>query len=178
MDRLKGFGKINPPLRSDTELALLWEYIRKGYIDIVASDDAAWASNTKTKPRIFDNSSGVPGVQTIVSLLYSEGVSKGRISLFNLVRLLSEGPAKVFQLWPQKGSLMPGSYADITIIDPRVEWEIRDEDMLSYNKWSPYTGMNLRGRVETTIVRGTVVYRDGKIVGQAGYGKFVPANRS
>ena len=176
MDRLKGFGKINPPLRAETELALLWEYLGEGYIDLVASDDAAWALSTKNNPCIFDNSSGVPGVQTLVPLLYSEGVGKGRISLFDLARVLSEGPAKVFQLWPQKGSLMPGSDADITIIDPKAEWEIQEEDMLSYNKWSPYSGMKLQGRVVTTIVRGAVVYRDGRVVGQAGHGRFVPAN--
>ena len=176
MDRLKGFGKINPPLRNEIEQEKLWEYLGAGYIDLVASDDAAWPKDMKDKPSIFDNASGAPGVQTLVPLIYSEGVDKGRISIYDLVRVLSEGPAKVFKLWPQKGSLMPGSDGDVTIIDPRGEWHIKGEDMLEPAKWSPYAGMKLAGKVVTTIVRGEVVYDGGKVVGQAGYGSFVTAN--
>lgn len=176
MDRLKGFGKINPPLRNENELALLWQYLGEGHIDIVASDDVGWPRDMKDKPSIFDNASGAPGVQTIVPLLYSEGVTKGRISIYDLVRVLSEGPARIFKLWPQKGSLMPGGDGDVTIIDPKAEWEIRDEDMLEPAKWSPYTGMKLAGRVVTTIVRGQVVYSQGKVIGRPGYGRFVAAN--
>jgi allantoinase len=175
MDWLKGFGKINPPLRAKIEPEILWHYLNEGYIDIVTSDDAAWPRDKKNKPSIFDNASGVPGVQTVAPLIYSEGVRKGRISIHYLVELLSEGPAKIFKLWPRKGSLMPGSDGDIAIIDPREEWEIKDEDMLQPAKWSPYTGMKLAGKVVTTLVRGQVVYSRGKIAGRPGYGRFVAA---
>lgn len=177
MDRLKGFGKINPPLREKGEQALLWQYLKEGYIDIVTSDDAAWPVSTKSKPSIFDNASGAPGVQTLAPLIYSEGVARGRISVHDLRRLLSEGPARTFKLWPRKGSLLPGSDADVAIIDPRGEWTVRGEDMLEPAGWSPYSGMKLRGRVVTTVVRGELVYRQGKIVGQVGHGRFVAAAR-
>ncbi|MCK4222093.1 MAG: dihydroorotase, partial [Dehalococcoidia bacterium] len=173
MDRLKGCGKINPPLRAKSEQALLWEYLKEGFIDIVTSDDAAWPVSHKNKPSIFDNVSGAPGVQTLVPLIYSEGVGKGKISIYDLRRVLSESPAKAFGLWPQKGSLMPGSDADITIIDPKGEWMVRGEDMMEPCKWSPYSGMKLTGKIATTVVRGNVVYHQGRIVGRAGYGSFV-----
>jgi len=176
MDRLKGFGKINPPLRATTEQEILWRYLRKGYIDIVTSDDSAWPRETKNKASIFDNASGAPGLQTVAPLIYSEGVRKGRISIYQLVKVLSEGPARAFKLWPQKGSLLPGSDGDVAIIDPKEEWEIKDKDMLQPSGWSLYTGMKLEGRVIATIVRGRVVYSHGEIVGQPGYGKFVSAN--
>ena len=68
---------------------------------------------------------------------------------------------------------MPGSDGDITIIDPDGEWEVKEEDMLSVARWSPFTGMKLTGKIVTTIVRGVIVYNHGKIVDHAGHGKFV-----
>jgi len=71
---------------------------------------------------------------------------------------------------------MPGSDGDVAIIDPKAEWVIRDEDMLQPSRWSPYTGMKLKGRVIATVVRGKVIYNHGEIVREPGYGKFVSAN--
>ena len=176
MDRLKGFGKINPPLRPNTEQEILWRYLSKGYVDIITSDDSAWPRENKNKPSVFDNASGAPGLQTGGPLIYSEGVRQGRISIYQFVKMLSEGPARIFKLWPQKGSLLPGSDGDVAIIDPRGEWEIKDEDMLQPSGWSPYTGMKLKGRVIATIVRGRVIYSQREIVGQPGHGKFITSS--
>jgi len=176
MDRLKGFGKINPPLRPKIEQEILWRYLSKGYVDIITSDDSAWPRETKNKPFIFDNASGAPGLQTGGPLIYSEGVRKGRVSIYQFAKMFSEAPARIFKLWPQKGSLLPGSDADVAIIDPKGEWEIKDKDMLQPSGWSPYTGMKLKGRVIVTIVRGRPIYSQGEIVGQPGHGKFIKSS--
>jgi allantoinase len=173
MDRLGGRLRINPPMRTKTEPERLWHRLQAGEIDCVSSDHAPWPVERKDQPSIFDNASGAPGVETLLPILFSEGVARKRISMATLTRVLAENQAKVFGLYPRKGVLAPGSDADIVILDPEEKWVVRPERMHSASGWTPYEGMEITGKVEATIVRGRVVFRDEEVIGEKGYGTFI-----
>ena len=174
MDRLQAKAKINPPMRERADMEGLWADLAAGRIDLVASDHAPWPPESKSKPDIFENGSGAPGVQTLVPLLYSEGVAKGRISLGRFVEVLSRNVARIFDLPPTKGELRPGADADLVLFDPKKRWVVRDEQMLSHARWSPFEGMTVQGAVVATVVRGVFAYRDGELLAKPGDGQFVP----
>jgi allantoinase len=175
MDRLKAYGKINPPLRERAEVEGLWADLAAGRIDIVASDHAPWPPSEKDKSDIFANASGCPGLQTMVPLLYSEGVARGRIGLGRFVEVLCQNPARIFDLPAGKGSLRPGADADVILFDPRRRWTVREDQMLSNAKWTPFAGMAVQGAVVATLVRGAFAYREGALLAKPGDGRFVPA---
>ncbi|WP_019004717.1 dihydroorotase [Cohnella laeviribosi] len=174
MPRLKGKGKINPPLRSREDVEGLWELARKGAIDMITSDHAPWLLERKTHDDIFSNASGAPGVEHLLPVVYSEGVAKGRLAITELVRLLCENPATVFGLGHRKGKIGVGYDADLVVLDPDASWVMDERKLQSSAGWSPYDGMAMRGKVTHTFVRGTLVY-DGDVIGEAGHGRFVPA---
>ena len=105
--------------------------------------------------------------------MFSEGVVKGRISIDILSKILSENPAKIFKLFPKKGTLAPGSDADIVVLDPEKKWVMGAGKMQTAAGWTPYEGREITGAVETTIVRGKIVFREGEVIGEKGYGCFV-----
>jgi allantoinase len=170
MERLGGLGKINPPLRSAEARAGLWTRLESD-VDMVTSDHAPWPLDRKSnRDDIFANASGAPGVETLLPLLFSEGVAAGRLSIGRLASLLAEGPARVFDLWPRKGQIAVGADADLAILDPSVSWTVEAANLQSSAGWTPYEGRQIRGRVTRTIVRGRTVY-DGSTI--AGEGLFV-----
>ena len=177
MDRFKGYAKINPPLRSKVESAHLWKLLAMGSIDLVTSDHAPWFPEQKEKDSIFDCSSGTPGVQTLLPLMLSEGVAKGKTTLKKMVQLLSENPARAFGLFPQKGSLIPGSDADVVLIDMKKKWKVRGDAMESVAKWTLFEGLEIEGKVIMTIVRGKIVYQDGSFAENPA-GRFVSPTSS
>jgi allantoinase len=174
VQRLGARAKINPPLRSPSERDLLWDLCAAGHVDTVTSDHAPWPLKRKSHANIFDNASGAPGVEVLVPMLYSQGVAKGRLSIHDLARLLSQRPAEIFGLWPRKGQIHIGGDADLMIIDPAAEWTLDERKLLSSAGWSPYHGWPMQGKVTKTILRGQVVFEDGEVVGQPGVGQFVP----
>jgi len=111
-------------------------------------------------------------VETSLLLLYSFGVLANRLTLPDLIRLLSANPARIFGLWPRKGDLAPGFDADILIFDPRPQRVLSAAELHSRAGFSPYEGLTVTGRVSTTIVRGQVVYQNGKVVGKPDFGRF------
>jgi dihydroorotase-like cyclic amidohydrolase len=114
----------------------------------------------------------MPGAETLGPLLYSAGVATGRIDLARFVELVCSGPADVFGL-VQKGRLAEGSDADFVVFDPNAEWTVQDDATHYAVGWSPYHGQEVRGRVVSTWLRGSCVFRDGDVVGEAGVGKFI-----
>ena len=175
MDALSAQGgraKCNPPLRSQDEVDALWARLESGVIDIVTSDHSPYPLHRKETPNIFDAFAGMPGAETLGPLLYSAGVATGRIDLARFVELVCSGPADVFGL-VQKGRLLEGSDADFVVFDPNAEWTVQDDATHYAVGWSPYHGQEVRGRVVSTWLRGSCVFRDGDVVVEAGVGKFV-----
>ncbi len=166
--------KFTPPARArcDAEIDAMWAALAEGRIDYVASDHAPATLQQKRAGSIWDAPFGLPGIDTTLSILL-DGAASGRISYESVVRVYSEKPACLYGLHPRKGSLTPGSDADLVIVDPSALFTLRNEDIISRAGWSPYAGRTLRGRAVKTLVRGRVVASDGAISGDCG-GRFVP----
>ncbi|MFZ0091029.1 MAG: amidohydrolase family protein, partial [Solirubrobacteraceae bacterium] len=149
LTRRGGEAKINPPLR-DAPLP-------PDGLDLISSDHVGWPVARKHGPDIFALSSGAPGVELIVALVHDA------LGPAELVRLVSERPARRFGLWPRKGRLAPGADADLMVLDPTVEWEIDPAQLVTPAGWSPYAGRRLRGRVIAAFCGGRQVW-DGRHV--------------
>lgn len=166
---------MTPPLRNKGDIDELWNALSDGTVQVVSTDHCSFSSKDKL-PGLDDFSrvaAGVPGVQTLLMLVYGCGVRDGRLSLEQMVRVLCENPARLFGLWPEKGTLAPGADADIVLIDPDRTMTIKDQlDMMT--DYSPYEGFEIKGVPVLTVARGEVVYRDGVFLGQKGRGRFLP----
>jgi len=164
-----------PSLRTPDDNEALWRGLASGAVDFAATDHCPFTRTQKEWKGAFDRlPGGLPGVETLLPLLYSEGVSKGRLSLCALVRATSEQAAKLYGLYPRKGCLLPGSDGDLVIFDPEDEWTVRAGALRMNVDFSPYEGMEVRGKVWQTISRGEVIYADGRFLGRRGRGKFLP----
>jgi allantoinase len=175
MDALREMGgraKCNPPLRSQEDVDGLWRQVQQGRVDIVTSDHSPYPLHRKETADIFDAYAGMPGVETLGTLLYSEGVATGRIGLGRFLELVSSGPAALFG-FRQKGRLEVGADADFVVLDPAAEWTLDERDMHYAVGWSPYQGRPVRGRVVSTWLRGHCVHADGDITAEPGTGRFV-----
>jgi dihydropyrimidinase len=169
---------VMPPLRDPADQAALWDALRNGVLSCVATDHCPFRRSQKQLTASFEDLPyGLPGVETLLPILYSEGVAAGRLSLMDLVRLVSEQPARMFRIDHRKGSLCVGSDADVVVFDPEHEWTITADTLHMRTDFSPYEGRRIRGAVTTTLSRGTVVYDRGEILGPWGHGRFVPGTR-
>jgi dihydropyrimidinase len=161
-----------PPLREQSDIDALWDAMTTGEIDTVCTDHAPWSLEAKLDPELNVRRlrPGVENLQTMLPMLYADGVRNGLISLEQLVSLTSTNVAKLFGLYPRKGTIAVGSDADIVLWDTDLRRTIRDEDMFSRAGHSIYNGLEVTGWPVTTIRRGEIVYADGKITGSAGSG--------
>ena len=179
--REKGvYAKCNPPIRSRENVEKLWEYILDGTIDTIGSDHGPYSDDEKMKNgNFFKEYSGFGGFDAMLSGLITEGVHKRGLSLPRLAALTSGNTAKIMGLYPKKGSLLPGADADIAVIDMDERWVFDGEKSLSKTKsrHNIYHGLEMRGRVKETWVRGHRIYSNGAIVGQRGYGTYIPKQR-
>jgi dihydroorotase-like cyclic amidohydrolase len=149
----------------------LWAALADGTIDLIATDHAPHTREEK-EPGWTDGwkaHTGTPSTQFYVPL-FLDAALRGRLSVERVVDLVATAPARAFGL-AGKGRLEVGCDADVAIVDLDREWEITDEAVLSKIGWTPYAGRRIRGSVETTIVRGRVVWDDGRIVGEPGWGR-------
>jgi dihydropyrimidinase len=115
----------------------------------------------------------MPGVETRLPVVYTEGVLKNRIGLTRMVEVLSTAQAKLFGLYPRKGALLPGSDADLTIMDPDQERIITAESLHGATDWTPFEGMRARGFAVATVLRGRMVVADGELLAERGCGKYL-----
>jgi dihydropyrimidinase len=165
---------MTPPLRDLKSQAQLWDRLARGAIQSVGSDHCGFSLSQRAGIDDFrEISPGIPGVETSLLLMHSFGVMQQRISRSDLVRLLCTNPAKIFGLWPQKGEMRPGSDADLVLFDPRPTRTLSAAELHSRAGFSPYEGLSVTGKVDTTICRGQIVYRGGEIVGDRGFGRFL-----
>lgn len=165
-----------PPLREKSDVEALWEGVKKGSINTIATDHAPHTREQKLNPELNINKL-VPGLnelQVMLPMLYTKGVFSGEITLERFVELTSTNVAKLFGLYPRKGTIQVDSDADLVLWDLEEERVIRDEDMFSQAGFSIYDGESYRGWPKITIRRGQVVYEDGKIIAKAGTGQVVP----
>ena len=154
----------------------LWAGLADGSLDLVATDhvpDRVAVEKAEAARGVPFNeiSNGAPGIETLLTLLYSEGVAKGRITLGRMVDLLATTPARRFGL-QAKGALEPGRDADIVLFDPLARRTIRAADLHHTSDYTPYEGFHVEGAVRDVFVRGSPVIKAGRFVGTRGFGQF------
>jgi dihydroorotase len=162
--RLKGFAQMNPPIRSAEHQAALWEAVRQGVVDVLGSDHAPHTREEKERPYPA-SPSGMPGVQTLVPLMLTH-VNDGKLTLERFVDLTSHGQQRVFGI-AGKGRMMRGWDADFTLVDMKARRTIRAEDQATRCGWTPFDGFEAKGWPMMTIIRGSVVMRDGELASAA-----------
>lgn len=171
----------SPAPRDTAEHARIWEMIRRGTLDIVSSDHCGFSyEGDKGKGSAGRGASfekipnGIPGLAARLPIIFSEGVSKGRISIEKFVELTSTNPARLMGLYPKKGAIQPGADADLVLWDPAKKVTITNALMQHAIDYTPYEGLEVTGWPISTIRRGEVVMRDGKVQAEPGTGRFLP----
>ncbi len=168
-----------PPVRDENRVDRLWGQLAEGLIDTVGSDHSAVDPMLKKAGEndIWKGLFGVPEAETLVPLMVN-AVANGRISLERLVSVLADTPARLYGLYPRKGTIQIGSDADFTIIDLHQNHTLKAHEMYTACRWIPYESWNLKGRVTHTILRGKIIAKDGKITGVPSYGTFIRRSRA
>jgi dihydropyrimidinase len=165
---------MKPPLRTKADQDRLWEAVKTGEVDTIGTDHCSYRVSQKTKNNRFDQvPPGVPGVETLLPVMYTAGVAGGRITLPRLVELLSLNPARIFGLLPRKGMIMVGSDGDLVIFDPQTKWTLASGQLQTNADFSPFEEMPLCGKVRMTVLRGEIVAEEGKFCGSPRAGRFV-----
>ena len=174
-DKVGHLGKVNPPLRDDQNQEALWGGIRDGVVTCVGSDHSTVVMKPdKVKDDIWTAVPGFPGSGMLLPIMLSEGYRKGRASLEQICAVLSTNNARTYGLWPKKGAIEIGSDADFAIVDLDEKRVVTPEYSQSYSDWGLYDGWELQGWPTRTIVRGRTVVDHGEVVGEEGYGVYLP----
>jgi allantoinase len=173
--RLGSLMKVYPPIRLREDQSALREAVVDGTITSVGSDHAPHTIDEKRQP-LSSQPAGIIGVEMIARLMLNE-VAEGRISIERLAWVLSEGTARLYGLYPQKGAILPGSDADLTIVRPDLEWTIRDQELHSKNPISPWDGWSGRGTPVWAILRGHPIMQNGQLLSKPS-GRWVGSSRS
>ena len=175
MDKYGPYAKCNPPLRDQENQNRLWQALKNGVISCLVSDHSPYTSADKDKG-LEDIRLAPPGINALelgLPLMISEGVHSRKATFSELGLWMSTNTAKLMGVYPQKGRIGIGADADLVLVDPQKKWEVVPEKLETKNKWSPFSGWQLQGKVIQTILRGTVIYQDGEFSSGPGFGKFV-----
>lgn len=171
----------SPSPRDTAEHARIWEMIRRGTLDVVSSDHCGFTFGTDRGKAVAGRDAsfekipnGIPGLAARLPIVFSEGVSKGRIGIEAFVKLTATNPARIMGLYPRKGVILPGSDADLVLWDPSKRVTITNALMQHAIDYTPYEGLEVTGWPVSTIRRGEVVMRDGKVQAQPGTGQYLP----
>ena len=179
----KGFESskwvMSPPLREPKDMETLWAGLNQGLVQVVATDHCPFTMEQKAmgKDDFSKIPNGHPAIEHRVELLFSEGVNKGRISLNKFVEVTSTNAAKIFGMFPRKGTISVGCDADIVIFDPNEKHTISAETHHHNCDYSGYEGWELTGKTKTVILRGQVAVDNGETLVERGYGKFIKRNK-
>jgi dihydropyrimidinase len=173
-----------PPPRDRGNADFLWQGLAGGLFQLLSSDHCSFRFESQEgkkahgpHPHFHKVAPGVPGIETRLPLMFSEGVGKGRIDLNAFVALTATNAAKMYGLYPRKGTIAVGADADIAIWDPEREVTIRHDILHDNMDYTPYEGMTVKGWPVVTFSRGEAVWRDGKPAGKPGRGRFLPCER-
>ncbi|HEY2933882.1 MAG TPA: dihydropyrimidinase [Acidobacteriota bacterium] len=167
---------MSPPLRSKETQEKLWRGLAFNDLQAISTDHCPFCMKEQKELGRNDFSkipNGAPGIETRMSLVFDGGVGAGRVSLNRFVDLTATGPAKIFGLFPRKGTIAPGSDADIVIFDPQKETVLRQKDLHMRVDYNPYEGRKVRGTTEIVFSRGELVVDSGKFMGRPGRGNFL-----
>ena len=169
-------AKVVPPLRSKSDLQSMWSALRNGLVDTIGTDHVANRLEMKTgKGDIWSALAGFPGIATMLPVLLSHGVNQDRITIEKVAEVTSYNTARIFGMYPKKGTIEPGSDADLTIVDLDIEKKVTPDLLQSFSDYTIYDGHKLKGWPVMTIVRGRIVMEEGQVDNKAvGYGEFVP----
>ncbi|MDZ4660449.1 MAG: dihydropyrimidinase [Pseudomonadota bacterium] len=170
---------MSPPLRKKKDQAALWKGITQNLIEVVATDHCPFCWDQK-KMGLKDFSkipNGAPGIENRMELMFSEGVLKNRLDIHKFVEVTSTKPAKIFGLFPKKGTIAVGADADIVIFDPDKKHTMSAKTHHMNCDYSAYEGWQVTGKCRTTILRGTVAIDEGKAFIGKGFGKYLPRKK-
>ncbi len=169
-------AKIGPPIRTAEDRAGLWDALAEGVIQTVATDHAPKRKDVNGD--FIEQPFGAPQIETLLPLVYDGGVNTGRISVVRLVQVLCENPARIFGLYPKKGTIAIGSDADLVVFDPTRTFTIRAENQHSNAGYTLYEGRTVLGWPEMSFQRGQRVLWRGEIVAGPGRAQFLPTLES
>jgi dihydropyrimidinase len=172
---------MSPPIRPKGHQEKLWDGLEKGYIKTVATDHCPFnfkGQKDMGKDNFAQIPNGIASIGDRFNLLYTYGVVEGRLSLNRFVDVVATAPAKIFNMYPQKGSIVVGGDADIVIFDPEIEKVISAETQDHNVDYSAFEGFKLKGAPVSVLLRGKFALKDGKYVGEQGYGKFMHRTKS
>jgi dihydroorotase (multifunctional complex type) len=171
LERIGNLAITMPPVREKRHIQALWKGIKAGWIDIIGSDHAPYAPEEKNAKTVWDVKVGIPGLETTLPLLLTE-VNRGRFSIADVVRLISEKPAGIFKL-KGRGHLKEGNKADLTVIDLDRKHKIDASKFHSKAKYSPFDGRQVEGKPVKTFVNGQLIMDEGEIIAKAGSGEII-----
>lgn len=172
---------MSPPLRKKEDQDALWQALKDGVIDVVATDHCPFHFGKEKQAGAQDFTAcpnGAPGVEERMRILFSEGVMKGRITLPQMVHYLCTNPSRMYGLYPQKGTLLPGSDADLILLNPEKERILTHADMHSAVDYTCYEGMAVKGEIELVMQRGHVIVKENQFLGKKGDGKYLKRHKS
>lgn len=164
-----------PPLRKKEDNEALWTAVQDNTVDVIATDHCPFHHSQKLEGMNAFNKApgGVAGVEERVRLIFTHGVSTNKISENQFVKLLCENPARIFGMYPKKGTLAIGGDADIMIIDPNEKDTLSKQNLHSVCDYSIFEGFEVSCKIPYVLLRGKVLVKDGKFLGEKGYGKFI-----
>ena len=179
MSKRGSIAKMSPPLRKQADIEEMWQAVREGLIDVIASDTAGHTikANEPLWDNIFSAPNGIPGIDTLFKVVYNDGVNSGKVTLNRLVEVMCEKPAKIFGLYPRKGIIVEGADADIVIFDPAVRSVIPARNPLLKVDYSMYAKQSCLGAAIMVLQRGNILMENGELMGNPGQGKFLPGTR-
>ena len=170
----------SPAPRDQASHDPLWRMLQRGVLDVVSSDHSGFSFDTATGKKVNgvdapfrDVPNGVPGVGSRLPLLFSEGVSAGRIDLNTFVQLTATNPAKLFGLYPRKGTIAVGADADLVLWDATKRVTMTNALLQHVIDYTPYEGMEITGWPVATVLRGKLAMQDGKVIAEPGSGEFL-----
>lgn len=174
-ERIGPAAKCAPPIRSRAVVEDLWAQVKAGLVDTIGSDHSPclWQEKAAGMEDIWQAWGGISGIQLTLPVLFTEGVHKRGLQLEQLARLTATNPAKIFGLYPQKGTIRPGADADFVLVDPDEVWTLTADDLLTKNRHSAYLGYKFKGCIRQTYVRGRRVYDCGEITVSPGWGRLL-----
>ncbi|HEV2170927.1 MAG TPA: amidohydrolase family protein, partial [Candidatus Binatus sp.] len=167
-----------PPLRSVEHRDAIWDALADGTIDVVATDHCSWSLERKISADRFTRMPpGMSNLETLVPMLFSEGVAKGRLTISRWVDLIATNAAKIFGMYPRKGAIVEGGDADLVVFDPAQKIVIDSSVMHSRADYDPFDGFEVTGWPKMTISRGVPIVTDREVDASTGRGEFIARER-